>query len=164
MRNGKKKCYLLCHSLLHILQDLGQASIPTWEPLGTIPAPVSLHPSGTSTIPPWLEAFSVSCNLTPQPKFNCLRQRPQPGIYLSDLAGAQSTFGWLITADYPKVSLPFKNSCFLFVQTTTKNRTTIWPSNPTTGHTPWENDNSKRYMYHNVHCSTIYSSQDMEAT
>ena len=24
--------------------------------------------------------------------------------------------------------------------------------------------NSKRYMYHNVHCSTIYNSQDMDAT
>ena len=24
--------------------------------------------------------------------------------------------------------------------------------------------NSKRYMYPNVHCSTIYNSQDMEAT
>ena len=32
------------------------------------------------------------------------------------------------------------------------------------GHTPRENHNSKRYMYPNVHCSTIYSSQDMEAT
>ena len=46
----------------------------------------------------------------------------------------------------------------------TKNRTTIWPSNPTTGHIPWENHNSKRDMYHKVHCSTIYYSQDMEAT
>ena len=32
------------------------------------------------------------------------------------------------------------------------------------GHIPWENHNSKRVMYHNVHCSTIYNSQDMEAT
>ena len=47
---------------------------------------------------------------------------------------------------------------------TPKNRTTIWPSNPTTGHIPWENHNSKRDMYHNVHCSTIYNSQDIEAT
>ena len=45
-----------------------------------------------------------------------------------------------------------------------KNRTTIWPSNPTTGHIPWENHNSKRDMYHNVHCSTVYNSQDMEPT
>ena len=27
-----------------------------------------------------------------------------------------------------------------------------------------ENHNSKRDMYHNVHCSTIYNSQDMEPT
>ena len=45
-----------------------------------------------------------------------------------------------------------------------KTKITIWPSNPTTGHIPWENRNSKRTMYHNVHCSTIYNSQDMEAT
>ena len=32
-----------------------------------------------------------------------------------------------------------------------------------TGHIPWENHNSKRDMYHNVHCGTIYNSQDMEA-
>ena len=29
---------------------------------------------------------------------------------------------------------------------------------------PRENHNSKTDMYHNVHCSTIYNSQDMEAT
>ena len=32
------------------------------------------------------------------------------------------------------------------------------------GHIPGENHNSKRYMHHNVHYSTIYNSQDMEAT
>ena len=46
----------------------------------------------------------------------------------------------------------------------TKNRTTIQPSHPTTGHIPWENHNSERVMYCNVHCSSIYNSQDMEAT
>ena len=40
----------------------------------------------------------------------------------------------------------------------TRIRTTIWPSNPTTGHISWENHNSKRHMYPNVHCSTIYNS------
>ena len=29
---------------------------------------------------------------------------------------------------------------------------------------PWENHRSKRVMYQNVHCSSIYNSQDMEAT
>ena len=49
------------------------------------------------------------------------------------------------------------------VPSKTKHRTTIWPSNPTTGHIPWENHNSKRVMYHNVHCSSVYNNQDMEA-
>ena len=41
-----------------------------------------------------------------------------------------------------------------------------YDSNPT----PWyifikdENPNSKSYMHQNVHCSSIYNSQDMEAT
>ena len=39
-----------------------------------------------------------------------------------------------------------------------------WPSNPTTGHIPWENHNSKGVMYHNVHCGSIYSNQDMVTT
>ena len=39
-----------------------------------------------------------------------------------------------------------------------------WPSNPTTGHIPWENCNTKRVMYQNVHCTSIYNSQDLEAT
>ena len=46
----------------------------------------------------------------------------------------------------------------------TKNRATIWSSNPTPGHISRENYNSKGYMHPNVHCSTIYNSQDMEAT
>ena len=38
------------------------------------------------------------------------------------------------------------------------------PGIPLLGIHPEKNRNSKRVMYHNVHCSTIYSSQDMEAT
>ena len=45
-----------------------------------------------------------------------------------------------------------------------ENRITIWPNNPTPGHELRENHNSKRYMHPNVHYSTIYNSQDMEAT
>ena len=37
-------------------------------------------------------------------------------------------------------------------------------SNPPIGHIPWENHNSKRYKYPNAHCSSIYNSQDREAT
>ena len=36
--------------------------------------------------------------------------------------------------------------------------------NPTTEHTPWENHNSKRCVYPSAHSSTVYNSQDMEAT
>ena len=28
----------------------------------------------------------------------------------------------------------------------------------------WENHKSKIVMYHNIHCSSIYNNQDMEAT
>ena len=45
----------------------------------------------------------------------------------------------------------------------TKNRTTMQSSNPTPGHLSRVNNNLKRYMYPNVHCSTVYDSQDMEA-
>ena len=46
----------------------------------------------------------------------------------------------------------------------TRNKTTIWPNNLTTGHIPWGNHNWKRHMYPNIHCSTIYNTRDMEAT
>ena len=61
-----------------------------------------------------------------------------------------------------KLIQPLWRTVWRFLKT--KSRTTIWPSNPTTGHIPCENHNSKRVMFHNVHCSTIYNSQDMEAT
>ena len=44
------------------------------------------------------------------------------------------------------------------------NRTALWPSNPTAGHTHRGNQNWKRHIYPNVHHSTVYNSQDMEAT
>ena len=64
---------------------------------------------------------------------------------------------------------------------TSKDRLTLWwatdavveahsenrralKSNPTAGHTHRGNQNWKRHVYPNVHCSTIYNSQDMEAT
>ena len=40
----------------------------------------------------------------------------------------------------------------------TRNKATIWPSNPTPRHILWGNQNWKRYMYPIVHCSTIYNS------
>ena len=44
------------------------------------------------------------------------------------------------------------------------NKTTICPSNPTAGHTHRGNQKRKRHVYPNVHHSTVYNSQDMEAT
>ena len=46
----------------------------------------------------------------------------------------------------------------------TKARATVGPSNPTPGHIPRENHNSRRHMHPNMYSSTIYNSQDMEAT
>ena len=45
-----------------------------------------------------------------------------------------------------------------------KNRVTIWPSNSIPGHISGENHNSSGYMHPDVHCSTICTCQDMEAT
>ena len=45
-----------------------------------------------------------------------------------------------------------------------QNRPTIWSNNPTPGHIPGENHHSKRYTHPNVRHSTIYNSQDTEAT
>ena len=39
-----------------------------------------------------------------------------------------------------------------------RNKTTIWPSNPTPRHIPWGNQNWKTHMYPIIHCSTIYNS------
>ena len=41
---------------------------------------------------------------------------------------------------------------------------TLWPSNPTPGHTSRQNFHSKRYMHPHVHCSTSHNSPDMETT
>ena len=46
----------------------------------------------------------------------------------------------------------------------TKNRATIWPCNHTPGHLSREKHDPKGYMHPNVHCSTVYNSQDIEAT
>ena len=52
----------------------------------------------------------------------------------------------------PSPSCPVSTSPF-----STSVRIAIWPSSSTTGHIPWENSNSKRLMYPNVHCNTIYN-------
>jgi len=45
----------------------------------------------------------------------------------------------------------------------TKNRVAMWSSSTTPGHISVENSNLKKFMHSNVHSSTIYNSQDMEA-
>ena len=45
----------------------------------------------------------------------------------------------------------------------TGNRTAIWPSNPTSGHTHQGNQTWKRHVYPDVYRSTVYNSQVMEA-
>ena len=39
----------------------------------------------------------------------------------------------------------------------TRNKTSIWPSNLATRLIPSENQNCKRHMYPDIHCSTIYN-------
>ena len=51
-----------------------------------------------------------------------------------------------------------------FLEKMTLNLKLQWSSNPTPGHISGENSNSKRYMHPSVHSSTIYNSQNMEAT
>ena len=46
----------------------------------------------------------------------------------------------------------------------TKNRITIWASNPTPGHILRQNSNPEIYMHPYVRSSPIHNNQDMEAT
>ena len=50
------------------------------------------------------------------------------------------------------------------VPSRTKNRATIWPCIPSLGHISGEKHAQKWYMHPSVHCSTVYNSQDIEAT
>ena len=46
----------------------------------------------------------------------------------------------------------------------TKNRITIWSSNPTPGHITREKHNPKGYICSSINCSAIHNSEDMETT
>ena len=46
----------------------------------------------------------------------------------------------------------------------TTNRATIWPLQSHPGHKSGEKHDPVGYMHPNVHCSTVYNSQDMEVT
>ena len=52
----------------------------------------------------------------------------------------------------------------IVVSYATKYRNTMLFSNPSPGHIARENHNLKRFMHPNIHCNTVYNSQDMEAT
>ena len=73
-------------------------------------------------------------------------------------------YGWVIfhCIYIPPLLYPFiiDGHLWRFLKKT-KHTATIGSSNPTSGHISRENHNSKRYMHPNVHCSTIYNSQDM---
>ena len=63
-----------------------------------------------------------------------------------------------------KLVQPLWRTAWRFLKKKTGNRTAIRPSNPTAGHAHWGNQNWKRHMLPNVHRSTVYNSQDVEAT
>ena len=52
-----------------------------------------------------------------------------------------------------KVVQPLWKTVWRFLKT--GNRTAIWPSSPTAGHTHQGNQKWKRHMYFTVHCSTV---------
>ena len=79
-----------------------------------------------------------------------LERMRRKGNPLTLLVGMQTSTATMENS----VEIPYK----------TRNRTAIWPSNPTAGHTHRGNQNWKRHVYPNVHRSTVYNSQDMEAT
>ena len=62
-----------------------------------------------------------------------------------------------------KLIQPLWRSIWRFLKKT-KDGVIVWSRNSTPGHLPGENSNLKRYMPPSVHCSTIHSSQDMQAT
>ena len=71
----------------------------------------------------------------------------------------------MLNYQWNQTSLVEFKCAHLKIQQKTGNKTAIWPSSPTAaGHTHQGNQNWKRHMYPNVHRSTVYNGQDMEAT
>ena len=93
-----------------------------------------------------LGALRNECTEEPEIKERVWRK----GNPLTLLVGMQTSTATMENS----VEIPYK----------TANRTAIRPSNPTAGHTHQGNQNRKRHVYPNVHRSTVYNSQDMEAT
>ena len=76
-----------------------------------------------------------------------------PYLYAPDFFKLFFFFSWRI------ITL----QCML-VSAVQQHKSIIWPRNSITGHIPWENHNLKRHVYLNVYYSTVYSSQNTEAT
>ena len=90
---------------------------------------------------------------------NPLRKaRDQTSILTDSMSGSQHLHCWWQC----KLLQPLWKAVWRFLEKT-KNRTIIWSSNPTAGCLSRGKHNLKRYMHLNMHCSTIYNSQDMEA-
>ena len=59
---------------------------------------------------------------------------------------------------------PLWKTVWRFLKKKTKNKATIWPSNPTPRHIPWANQNWKRHTCPSVHCSVSCNTKSMEAS
>ena len=68
-----------------------------------------------------------------------------------------------LSSPFPPAPNPSQNQS-LFQWVNSLHEVAIWPSNSTAGHTHQGNQNWKRHVYPSVHRSTVYNSQDMEAT
>ena len=128
---------------------------PSWT---LLPPPSPYHPSGSS-----------QCN-SPKHPVSCI----EPGLascFIHDIIHVSMLFAQIsppspsptesIRLIYTSVSLLLSRTqgyCYHLP------RTALWSSNPAAGHTHWGNQKGKRHVYPSVHRSTVYNSQDMEAT
>ena len=115
---------------------------PTWPP----PA------LEVSTAPSWVLVLGSSLPLAVLQTVVCTWQSQSP----SSRPNPHLMFTWPFSTS-PLYSCPANSFiCNIFLDYT------IWCRNSTTEHIPWENHNSKIFMHPSTHCSTLYSSQDME--
>ena len=123
---------------------------PSWT---LLPPPSPYPPSGSSqcTSP----KHPVSC-IEPGLATHFIRDIVHVSVPFSQISPPSPSPTESIRLIYTSVSL--------LLSRTQGNRTTLWSSNPTAGHTHWGNQKGKRHVYPNVHRSTVYNSQDMEAT
>ena len=63
-----------------------------------------------------------------------------------------------------KLVQPLWRRVWRFLKTKNRATATRGPSNPIPGHISGKKHDPKGYMYPDIHCSTVYNSQDKEAT